>query len=223
MKISKKTLEVLANFATINPGIVINPGNEIKTISIVKRGFAQAKIEETIPTKVAIYALPELLNVIGLFSDPDIEFHDKHLVISEGKNNIKYFYSSDTIIAQSPQGKNIELPNVDLTFTLSKHALTQINKTASIMKFDVIGVSKNGLRVFLSKTANSTTNVYNMGDVNVSTELPESEELRFNIEDLKLIPGDYHIEVSAKGLGKFTNVADPNLVYFIPLVVQEKK
>ena len=47
MKISKKTLEILKNYASINSNILVNAGNTITTISPVKNVLAEAKVEET--------------------------------------------------------------------------------------------------------------------------------------------------------------------------------
>jgi hypothetical protein len=44
MNISDETLEVLKNFASINPNIVISPGQKIKTISEAKNIMASAEI-----------------------------------------------------------------------------------------------------------------------------------------------------------------------------------
>ena len=41
MKLSKKTLAVLKNFAAINQSIVVKPGSIIETISNVKDIFAK--------------------------------------------------------------------------------------------------------------------------------------------------------------------------------------
>lgn len=214
MKLSKQTIEILANFATLNNGIVIHPGNELKTISIMKRGSAKATIQETIPKKVSIYALPEFLSVLSLFDEPEIEFFDRHLEISVGKNKVTYFYSAENIIMQPPAGE-IKLTDAPLyELTLTKGELLQIAKASSIMKFDVIGISKNGVRAFNKKAANSSSNVFKM-DVDVTGA---DVEVKFRIEDLKLIPGDYKIQIG-KLFGVFTNVADPNLEYIVALEV----
>jgi hypothetical protein len=42
MKINNKTLNILKNFATINPSIIVKPGNTLKTISSSKTILARA-------------------------------------------------------------------------------------------------------------------------------------------------------------------------------------
>ena len=49
MKLSKNTLEVLKNFATINTNILVREGNTLATISTGKNIYARAQKSETIP------------------------------------------------------------------------------------------------------------------------------------------------------------------------------
>lgn len=214
MKLSKKTVELLKNFSTINQGMLFLPGTEIKTISIMKNGFARAKIEETIPQRFAIYSLPEFLGVLSLFSDPDIAFQDKFLTITEGNNSIKYFYAAESIIVAPPEGKDIQLPTADYALQLTYNEIDRINKTAAIMKFDTIGISKDGVRAFNAKTSDSTSNVFKM---TTSVNTNEDTEVRIKIDNLKMIDGSYDIKIATAGLAQFTNVTDSSLVYFIPL------
>ena len=46
MKLSKDTLDVLKNFATINTNILVREGNSLSTISTGKNIFAKADITE---------------------------------------------------------------------------------------------------------------------------------------------------------------------------------
>ena len=67
MKLSTNTIQVLKNFASINQNLVINEGNEIKTMSAMKNIVAKAEVEETFPKQVAIYDLNEFLASLSLF------------------------------------------------------------------------------------------------------------------------------------------------------------
>jgi hypothetical protein len=48
MKISKELIEVLKNYAVINPSILFKPGNIVSTISPLKTILAIAKIDNEI-------------------------------------------------------------------------------------------------------------------------------------------------------------------------------
>ena len=57
MKLSKNTIEVLKNFATINTNILVREGSTLSTISTGKNIFARADIEESFPQEFAVYDL----------------------------------------------------------------------------------------------------------------------------------------------------------------------
>ena len=73
MQISKRTLGILKNFATINQSILIEEGNTIETISNIKDVYAKVEVDETFPVTFAIYDLNEFMGVVSLF-DADAEF-----------------------------------------------------------------------------------------------------------------------------------------------------
>lgn len=216
MKFSNETIELLKNFATINQNMLFIPGNRLRTMSVLKNSFGEVTIPENIPTRFAIYALPEFLGILGMFTEPDITFNDNHLIISQGKNSVKYFYSSEAIIISPPEGKEMKLDDGEIKFKLSADDLNQIGKASAIMKLDTIGVSKKGVRVFLDKAKDSTSNVFSL-DVEVDSDIDESKEVQLKIASLKMIPGSYDVIITLKGLVKFTNIENPSLVYFFPL------
>ena len=73
MKISESTLEVLQNFSSINNGITVQTGNEIKTISPMKNIFGRATLSDNFTSQFSVYDLPEFLATISLLGD-DAEF-----------------------------------------------------------------------------------------------------------------------------------------------------
>ena len=91
--LSNDTLNVLKNFATINQGLLFKKGKRLRTLSVLKNVFAVADITDEIPREFAIYDLNEFLGTLSLFSKPDLDFKDDHILIQEGKAKVKYFYS----------------------------------------------------------------------------------------------------------------------------------
>ena len=85
MIISDDTLNVLKNFASINPNLVIKPGQKLKTISEAKTIMASADIVEDFPLEFGVYDLNEFLSVYSLIEAPMLDFEDKSVLIS---NNI---------------------------------------------------------------------------------------------------------------------------------------
>ena len=96
MKLSNGTVTVLKNFSTINPNLVIKAGNTISTMSAMKNIVAKAKVEETFPQDFAIYDLNEFLASISLFTNPDLEFKNDFVVITESGSSgkfLKYWFN----------------------------------------------------------------------------------------------------------------------------------
>ena len=64
MKLSSDTINLLKNFADINPNILVKEGNKLSTISTMKNILAEADISESFDQEFAIYDLPEFLRSI---------------------------------------------------------------------------------------------------------------------------------------------------------------
>ena len=88
MKISEHTLAILKSFAVINQSIYVEAkAKKLSTIAIDKNIVGRAQIEESFPVDFGIYDLNEFLMATSLFDDPDFDFSDKFVTISEGSSN----------------------------------------------------------------------------------------------------------------------------------------
>ena len=85
MKISNETRELLKNFSTINSGIKVNAGNKLETISNMKNILAVATVSESFPQGFSVYNLPEFLGAPSLFEDPDFQFNDAAMTVTDNK------------------------------------------------------------------------------------------------------------------------------------------
>jgi hypothetical protein len=65
MKLSKDTLDVLKNFASINSGMEFKKGNTIRTMSSGKTVLAKASLKDEFPQDFCVYDLNQFL--IGSF------------------------------------------------------------------------------------------------------------------------------------------------------------
>jgi len=141
MQLSTDTVEVLKNFSTINPNLVIEPGQKLHTISESKTVMAKAEIVEDFPNQVGIYDMNEFLSVLNLIPGNNIDFHDKHLTISSGQQNVNYFYSNTEILT-TPQ-KDINMPDVDVGVTLSEDVLSKIKQAANVLGHTDLSITGN--------------------------------------------------------------------------------
>ena len=114
MELNDKTLAVLKNYATINPNVVINEGNVLKTISEAKNVLSSAELDDTFPKTFGIYDLNEFLNVLSLVDSPNLKFEDNYVLVSDcsGRTRIKYFYSDIDML--TVPSKDIIMPEAEV-------------------------------------------------------------------------------------------------------------
>lgn len=202
MQLTKTTLDILKNFAAINQNIVIKPGNKIATVSVAKDVMAEFTAEETFDKTVSIYNLNEFLGVVSAFKLPDLEFDDKTVTISEGKQKVTYVYADETLLT-SPS-KSITMPAPEVSFELTTTALDSIKKMSAVLAVGDLAIIGDGksitARVFDAK--NSTSNAFDI-DLDVTTK--EKFNILFKIEKLKLPAGAYDVEISSKKISKFSH------------------
>ena len=215
MKLSNDTREVLKNYASINANLLVKEGNQISTMSQMKNIVSVATLPDTFEKEIAIYDLNEFLSAMSLFNDPELTFGDKSVRIAQGSQDLTYFYSDPSVVT-TPKTE-INMPSVDAEFTLTKDTFNQVLKAAAVlgapdMVLDIGTDSIMDLRV--SDRKNDTSNNFS---VEVGAESPaKGKKFYFKVENLKLLSGDYNVQVSEKGISRFKNV-NKDIEYFIAL------
>ena len=200
MKISTNTLNVLKNFAKINPSIVIQEGNVLKTISPSKTIMAKGTVDTTFAKKFAIYNLDRFISTVSLFNDPELNFGDKSVEIFDGNKKTQYSYADESTITQAPE-RQINLPSVDISFRRTNEHLKDVEKAAGVLALPEIAVLGDGTNVFLQAldSKNNTNDVYS---INIG-ETTKSFRAIFKFENIKVIADDYDVTISSKGISNF--------------------
>ena len=215
MKLSKETIEVLKNFSGINQSIVVKEGNKLKTVNSLKNILAHATVEEDFPKEFAIYDLTEFLGLLSSISEPELTFNKSDVTVSSDTRKVKYRYA-DTDYIVKPE-KDIDMPESEIKFRLNEDFYISLEKVATILQLHDIclkGCDKSN-KIYLCATnkKNDSSNDY-------SEEVGEGVTKNFNIvmkkENLKIIPGDYDVSISSKGISHFKNV-NLDLEYWIAL------
>jgi len=219
MKLSNETLTVLKNFSTINSGILFKAGNVISTVSPQKNILADAQVAENIPQTFGIYDLNNFLSVISLFKEgAELEFDSKHVYIKGlgGRSKIKYRFTDPSMIVAAPD-KRPNLPSVDVEFNLTEEDFNWILRSANVLGSPNIAVESDGVEVNIS-TFDSNDDSAHTNSVSLSsvTATGNPYKLVFKTENLKMLPGNYKVEISSKGIAKFIGETN-NLVYFVTL------
>lgn len=193
MKLSQQTIAVLQNFQTLNPSIVLTPGNVIKTMT--KTSVAKAEVSDSFPMKVGIYDLSKFLGILSLDKESDIDFHDSHMTIKQGRSKVKYNYCDSSLILY-PEKEMKDLP-IYVKFELTPETLQGVTKAMSILGFSEIEIrGENGILSI------STVNTKNKGSDVFSTEIGETDKTFSAIiesEKLKLISATYTVSLSSEG------------------------
>ena len=214
MKLSDQTLTILKNFAGINNSILVKKGLQLRTISVAKNILAEARIEEEFPRDFAIYDLNQFLNGLSLHQDPEMDFKEEtYLTIREGKRRVKYFFADPAVIISPPE-KEINLPSEDAQFQLDSITLEKLLKAAAVYQLpDLSAVGGAGVvKLVVRDKKNDTSNKTGM----VVGETDKDFSFNFKVENLKIMPGVYNVQVSTANISQF--VHDKwNLSYLIAL------
>ena len=216
MKLNQTTQDILKNFSEINTNILIKPGSELNTISTMKNILAKATINESFDSEFGIYDLNEFLSVVSSLDKPELTLQEKHMTISaEGsRSKVKYFYSDPSVIV-SPT-KDVNMPESDVTFTLSESNLAQLRKMAAILSspdLALIGTKDGDVILKVCDKKNDTSNKF---EIVVGENATANYTFYFKVENLKMISGDYDVAVSSKSISHFKNTKLP-IEYWIAL------
>ena len=216
MKINQSTQDILKNFSEINTNILIKPGSELNTISTMKNILAKATINDNFDREFGIYDLNEFLSVVSSLDKPELTLQEKYMTISaEGsRSKVKYFYSDPSVIV-SPT-KEVNMPESDVTFSLSEANLAQLQKMAAILSspdLALIGTKGGDVVLKVCDKKNDTSNKF---DIVVGENATANYTFYFKVENLKMISGDYDVAVSSKSIAHFTNTKLP-IEYWIAL------
>jgi hypothetical protein len=201
MKLSKNTLNILRNFAGINQNLMIKEGSTLLTVASNKTAFASAEVEETFDVDFGIYDLSELLGVLSIFTDPELEFSERSLIISEGKNRIRYMPAdAEVLVFPKKEPKFTDTP--DAEFTLTSQNLTQIIKAASVLKVPVVTFKGDGEKI-VALVHDKTNSNSNQFIIDLNAETDRTFDMHVKVDSLKMLPEDYNVQISFQKILKF--------------------
>lgn len=224
VKLTPETLNILKIAASINKSLAFSEGNEIKTVSASGNVIMEAVVTETFPKDFAVYELNKLLGVLALpaFKEAELVFDDEddtHMVIKAGSSKIKYYFTPEDFVKHP--GKSITLPKVDVEFMLSKDVLENFEKAAAALghKAMKVKVSEKNLYLIATSAEIDTSNDY---IVDLGENTAEDFEASIKLENLKLVPGDFSVQLLKKGdrgISKFTH-ATRKITTFVGLELE---
>ncbi len=217
MELSENTLQILRNFSGINQNLLIKPGSNIKTISEARNVVATADVTESFEKDFGIYDLNEFIGVMGLVDTPSLKFEDDFVTVSDssGRSKVKYFYAAEETLT-SP-AKDVNMPDGDVKFTLDNDTLNKLKKAASTLGHNEVSIKANDgiLSLSVVENQNATSNAFS---IDIDGEFKQDAVFNFiiSISNLKILPGDYEVEISSKLITQFKHKEMP-LKYWIAL------
>jgi hypothetical protein len=207
------TLNILKNFSTINPSILVKPGNVITTVNKGPTMFGRATVPLTFEREFAIMELTRFLSCLSIFGKPEVEFTDKHAIIKNeaGTGRINYTLASPNAILARPDAK-FSVKEVDVSFVMPQTLYEQINKAQAVIQSDeIMFYSDNGtLKVKALKANNPSENTFEW-DICECDHFPK--QYKIDVENFKsIMPGEYNCHLDTRGMINFSR---ENLDYLI--------
>ena len=219
MKLSETTLEVLKNYASINQSILFTEGKQLDTVSVQKNVLSSATVAETFESSngedFAIYDLNEFLSTLSLFDDPEIEFGEQYATIKDEYSVTLYWYADKEIIVY-PTSK-IDMPSTEVKFKLSAETLDKLQRATGTLAVPDLLIRTSITSTLVAEVLDKRNDTSNTFSVKVGDYKGESDfKFYFLTERMKMLPGDYDVEISAQKISKLTS-GDGKLTYWIAL------
>ena len=200
MKLSQETIAILKNFSMIQPNLVVEPGSTLSTLAEAKHIMAEAEIQETFDSKFGIYDLNEFLSAHSLLPDADLEMTDTSMIIKSGDAKVKYHFADTSILTSKTQ--SVTMPPIDISFTFTEDHIGSIRRAASALSLDKpvlsIAVESGEILARVICVQNPSSNSYSLSLGKCNDETITDVDYRFSIENLKLIGGDYTVDITNK-------------------------
>ena len=215
MKVSEKTINLLRNYANINQSIEFREGKNLKTVSPLNTILASVEVEEQFTRTFPIYELNRFLGTLALFQNPELDFTDNGVVISDENHEATYRYCGSSSMFQTPPEKNITFPDAEVSFELSQDQFKKTINAANTLGLPEVVVEGNSsdIQLVVSDTGNVSSDIF-------STTVGKTDNtfrMIFKTENLnKIMEGDYHVSLSSKRISHFKRNSD-SLQYWIAL------
>jgi len=211
MILSEKTIKILQNFSSINQGMLFRKGNEVRSFSPQKTIMAKAVVDVTFDREFSIFDLPRFLGVLSLFNSPEIILGDSSATIVADNQKLVYVYA-DASTFVTPPAKDASFPIAEATFNLKADDLNKVKRAGLVMKLPEIAIAGDGETITMRAVdmKNPTADTF-------SVEVGKTDRTFnavFRNEYFVMLPGDYEVSLSSKGISKFES---SNLTYWIAI------
>lgn len=205
MKLSKETIALLNNFASINQNLELKPGGVIETVAPERNIRVSAKIAEEFETPFYIYDLTTFLGVLGLLPDAELNFIQNAVELVEDGRKIRYGCAEKDILVL-PSGAGSPPIAEYAKFNIDDSTISAIKKAAAIFAMPNVRISGNGKKITASviDLKNPSSNAY---DVDLG-KTDKTFNADFLVSTFKMISGDYTVQLDKKFVSLWTLTDD---------------
>ena len=212
MSISTDTISKLKNFANINANLVYTGDGKLKTISEAKNILATTDISESWGVEFGIYDLNEFLAVSQIIPDANFSYTKDSCVFNGNGRIVKYTFA-DAAILTSPT-KDVTMPAAEVQITITNDEINELRKAASTLGHNTLRITEEYLSVVDSSGATANT-------FSIENKIKTDDKFQFDflINNLKLMPGDYDVNLSSKLISEWVG---EDVTYWIALEKSSK-
>jgi len=212
--LSKETIAILKNLASINLNLGIKPGKTLTTISEAKNIYASIEVEEEFPVELGIYDLSEFIPFISLVGDDAIlDFKSDHVIISSPSGNAKarFRYANMSVLTVPTQ--EIKMPPSDVEVEITAATLAQLRKASAALGHSTLSIHSDGDDIVASIVdwKDASSNKFSMVIGKNSTGA--TFDFQYIINNIKVINGDYDVQISSKNISEWSNRTAPAKYY----------
>jgi len=168
--------------------------------------LATATLGDEFDADFCVVDLNQFLVVYNLNKDTEIQLTDKDIIFKAGRSKTNYRKTERSNCVLPPE-KELTLPSVELDILILDTDLASILKSASVLKSTHIAVetNKDNTKVLLTACDpaddSAHINSIELGENTTGKEF----SFVFSVDNMKMIPGEYRLQSSAKGLASFKN------------------
>lgn len=226
MKLSKDTLEILKNFASINNNLTIHKGNVLQTVNESRTTFATATIAENFPLDFGVYNLPNFLSTIGIFENPELEFSDSNgelfvNIVDSNEPTIrtKYYSAGLNILTKIATPK--KLPECRASFVISAVNLARIERASGTLGCKDLMLSGDNGKI-TATVCDLTRANKNTFTVTLSENYNgESFSVCIDQSRMKMVTGDYTCNILGDLVLQCVNTQKP-ITYIYAVFAQKR-
>lgn len=234
MKISANTKKLMKNFMSINRTIVIDPTPEgqdfsyFKVLTADKTVMAVAKIPEIFKHQVILVDFHRFFNVMSSFDDPEVDFGEHAVIISEGSQSVRINYGlmKSAVVKDSYTDRNaLPMNDVLVRAVLTEAQIGMITKISDQLGnrhiiFSDSDPSQHKSKLVLTTVSpemgDNVSDVFSLELDNYDTKV-HNFRMVLNRDLLRAVPGSYLFEISKNKVAMTLDDPDQYLVYYMVL------